>query len=190
MKRADITRHLEQATGDLTALAATQGRARPTPIDGRLVLEHHPRLAWTMHDVDQWAQQGHPSGGGGGVRGGDSTPLPERLALVGKGDTFQADLLEAEVTLRQVTDGLRWLRAFQARNTPLNLEKRRRVLDGPAATCGVEAPNDSLLQGCGAVITNVGEDRVKRGLCPKCYKRWLRSFEVDTIELGDAAHFG
>lgn len=178
--RATEAEHLIKAIAD-DARALAGGVGRPHPIRAGHVL-NAPRLAWVLADVAQWAGHGYPAGSDG-VRGSSDTSVPERIAVAGIPDTHAADLLEAEATLRSVADGLRWLVAFQARNTP----SRRNPDDRPTATCGNPLSANELLRGCGRVIAGGRQDPIRRGLCDECYWPYRDSFRKP-IEAGEPYH--
>lgn len=154
------------------------------------ILAH--RLPGAMARVAEWASGlGYPNGSGG-VRGGDGIPLPERLVTAADGrvlDAHAADLAEADVTLALVADGLRWLRAFEARNRWRGLKPNghKHPDDRPTATCGIPKSANEFLRGCGRAIAANAEDPVRRGLCSKCYKRWWDSLQAPVVE-GETYH--
>lgn len=122
--------------------------------------------------VRGWAGVGYPTGGSNPGAGGDVSRIPEQIAVAGLVDAFGADHLEAEVTIRVVADGLRWLNAFVARNTP----SRRNPDDRPTATC----------LDCGRTIADTPADPIKAGRCTYgsaiealegkgCYAEWERA---------------
>lgn len=185
MRTPDVEPTLATIKADLERLIA--GWPRDGRAAGRDGATSYPTLAATFAALDEWRGIGYPAGGWSGTRGGDDTPLPERLAIAGARDDHAAALLDMGTSLRLVAEFVHDLVVGVARHAPISGERARPVSTG---TCGNKDATDSLLKGCGRVVACTAVDRLKRGLCPKCYTAWQRSFEVDVLELGDAAHFG
>lgn len=111
---------------------------------------------------------GYPSGGGNGSKSSDDTSSTERTALrLIAGEHSGDRTMEAMKSIRNSFDKA-WdhvIAAEDAWDAIMASDRGRRERQVTLGTC----------QACFAEVPNVGEDRIKAGYCPPCFRAWLRT---------------